>query len=337
MHTVWFLLLSVMLVAYVVLDGFDLGAGIVHLFVGRSDRERRIVLNAIGPFWDGNEVWLIALGASLFAAFPTAYASIFSAFYVPFMLLLFFLILRAVSLEFRSKVESVAWRTTFDLLFSLSSLLASLLLGVAAANVVQGLMIGHAGEPQGSWLEMLGPYPLAVGVLTVLLFALHGAAYLGMKTRDALADRCRQTARCLYPAVVFCWIIAGVLYAVVADRARDQFMHNPLGWLLLVLNVITLGFLGDAIRRRGAGAWFAGTSFTIITLCGLFATTLYPNLAFSSIAPAYDLDIYNSASSEYTLRVMGLIAAVGLPLGLVYNLIVYRAMRGRVVLDELSY
>jgi len=337
MHAIWFLLLCVMLVAYVVLDGFDLGAGIVHLVVARNDRERRTVLNAVGPFWDGNEVWLIALGGALFAAFPLAYAALFSAFYIPFTLLLFSLILRAVSIEFRSKEESIRWRTGFDCLFSLSSLLVALLLGVAAANLVQGLNVGPRGESQGSWLQMLGPYPLAVGVLTVLLFALHGTCYLSLKTNGAVATRCAKICLYLYAAVVAAWFASGALFAVNADRAREQLLGRPLGWVLLMLNVLSLVLIGYGIGKRRAGVCFAGTSSTILLLAALLATSLYPNLAFSRVDAAYDLVIHRCASSLYTLRIMGLIAGIGLPLGVLYNIVVYRSMRGKVEIGELSY
>lgn len=205
---IWYVLLGVLLCGYAILDGFDLGVGILHPFIAKDDRERRLVMNSIGPLWDGNEVWLVTFGGALFAAFPVAYATVFSSFYTAFFLLLTCLIGRAVSLEFRSKVHSQAWRRYWDIGFFLSSFTAALLLGVAAGNVMAGMELGPKYVYEGNLLSQIYWYPLLVGCLTVSLFALHGAIYLYLKTEDDLQRRIRRAINPL-----FYWFTA--LYVVV--------------------------------------------------------------------------------------------------------------------------
>lgn len=187
----WFVLLGVLLIGYAILDGFDFGVGMLHPWVAANDKERRLVMNSIGPLWDGNEVWLVTFGGALFAAFPVAYATVFSSFYIAFHLLLACLIGRAISLEFRCKATSQWWRRYWDFSFFLSSLLAALLLGVAAGNVLKGMALGGKYRYEGSLVDQLGWYPLLVGLLTTSLFALHGAIYLYLKTEDELQQRVR--------------------------------------------------------------------------------------------------------------------------------------------------
>ncbi|EMI22620.1 cytochrome d ubiquinol oxidase, subunit II, partial [Rhodopirellula maiorica SM1] len=237
---IWFVLLGILLCGYAILDGFDLGVGILHPFIAKDDRERRLVMNSIGPLWDGNEVWLVTFGGALFAAFPVAYATVFSSFYTAFFLLLTCLIGRAVSLEFRSKVHSPRWRSVWDAGFFLSSLTAAALLGIAAGNVMAGMELGPMYKYEGSLLSQIYWYPLLVGGLTVSLFALHGAIYLYLKTEDELQDRVRR----LIPPLIY--LFAG-LYVVVTiatwwhvPHATENIAANPVLWIVPILNALAV-------------------------------------------------------------------------------------------------
>jgi cytochrome d ubiquinol oxidase subunit II len=333
----WGALLGVLLIGYAILDGFDLGVGILHPFVARTDRERRIVMNSIGPLWDGNEVWLVTFGGALFAAFPAAYASAFSAFYLPFMALLFALIFRAVSLEFRSKVEAPAWRRTWDHGFFGGSLLATFLFGVAVGNTMQGIALDAAGDYTGSLRELLGPYPLLVGCFAVALFTMHGAIFLYIKTEGGLQERVHSWVRGSF------FVFAGV-YALTSlatwrfvPEAVDNFRHVPWLWIVPVLNALAVANIPRAIHLRRPGYAFLSSSATIAALVSLFAVALFPNLVRSAPDAAHSLTLFNAASSPRTLGIMLIIAGCGMPFVLAYTAIIYRTYRGKVVLSDHSY
>lgn len=333
---IWFALLGVLLVGYTILDGFDLGVGILHP-IARTDEHRRLMMNSIGPLWDGNEVWLVTFGGALFAAFPNAYASVFSGFYLAFMLLLFGLIFRAVSLEFRSKVHRRAWRILWDFGFFASSLLVALLLGVAAGNVMQGLPLQQDQSFRQSLLEQLNLYALAVGVLVVTLFALHGAIFLYLKTEGDLQ---RQTERWIWRAFGFFLItyVLTTMYTLVhVRRAIANFEHYPWLWIVPVLNVLAIANIPRAMYLRRPAYAFASSSATIAAFALLFSAAIFPNLLPATTHPEWSITIYNARSSEKTLWIMLLVAALGMPFVLTYTAVIYWVFRGKVKLDHASY
>ena len=336
LHVFWYVLLGVLVTGYAILDGFDLGVGILHPLV-KGDRERRLVLNSIGPLWDGNEVWLVTFGGALFAAFPRAYASLFSAFYLPFMVLLFALIGRAVSIEFRSKVKAPAWRTYWDHSFAFSSLMVVLLFGVAAGNLMQGLPLDANGDLVGDVRDLLRPYPFAVGVLAVITAALHGSLYLHLKTEGALQERIAKLRWPLFGAFLVAYLGVTIATLVLVPRATTNFDRFPVAWVVVVLNVLAVANVPRAIHHGKPGQAFLSSCALIAALVFLFGMAMFPKLALSSLDPAYDLDAWNAASSESTLGLMRWIALLGMPFVLTYTAIVYWVFRGKTKLDDFSY
>ena len=336
LQVTWFILLFVLLIGYAILDGFDLGVGMLHL-LGRDDRERRISLNSIGPVWDGNEVWLLTGGGALFAAFPPVYATVFSACYLALMLLLVALIGRAVSLEFRSKVESPAWRSVWDIVFAVGSLLPALLLGVAFGNILRGLPIDAAGNFQGSFLGLLNPYSLLVGVLTVVTFLLHGALYLSGKSDGAMRQRLIDMLPKLWIGYFVLYLAATVLTIIVSPFLFAGFATSPLALALTAL--VLAAALGTRyfIGAAKYGSAFIASSAAIGAMIALAAVGLFPRLVPSTIDLANSLTITNSSSSQRTLLAMLIIVLLGVPLVLGYTAFVYRIFKGKVVLTEESY
>jgi cytochrome d ubiquinol oxidase subunit II len=334
---VWFGLLGVLLAGYAILDGFDLGVGIVHLFVARSDPERRAVLQSIGPLWDGNEVWLVTFGGALFAAFPEAYATVFSGFYTAFMALLFALIFRAVSIEFRSKRPGAFWRRGFDVAFAAGSGLAALLFGVAVGNAMLGIPLDARGDATGGLREQLHPYALLVGLLVVALFALHGASYLCLRTSGPLQARAHAAAWRSFGIFLALFMIVTIYTLVAVPRATLNLERQPLLWVVPVLNVLAVAHIPRALQRGSPGRAFLSSTAVIGALVFLLGVTLYPNLVTSRPEAAHSLTIWNAASSERTLAIMLAIAVIGMPLVLAYTAIVYWTFRGRVRVDETGY
>jgi len=235
---VWFALVGVLFAGYVILDGFDLGVGILHLLVVRRDEERRVFLNAIGPVWDGNEVWLVTGGGALFAAFPAVYATVFSGFYLAFMALLCALIFRAVAIEFRSKHPSSRWRTVWDAGFAGGSLVSSLLIGVAMGNIAWGVPLDAQGEFAGSFLGLLHPYALLMGVTTVALFAMHGAIYLVLKTEGELQAAVRRWVNPLIIAFILCYVVLTLATLLYVPHITEAFRREP--WFFGIVVAVVL-------------------------------------------------------------------------------------------------
>lgn len=337
LHILWFILLGLLLFGYAVLDGFDFGVGMLHLFISGDDRERRLVLNAIGPLWDGNEVWLVTFGGALFAAFPIAYASIFSSYYLPFMLLLFALIFRATAIEFRSKQPGRRWRRTWDGAFTLASTAAAFLMGLAVGNALWGIPIGAYGIYQGTLLDLLNPYALLVGVLAVCLFALHGSIYLYLKTEGELQQRLVPWMWRTFGVFLVCYILVTIYTLVARPEVTRHFADFPAGWAAVVFNVLAIANIPRAIYKGRPFYAFLSSALAILGLVFLFGAALYPNLVVSSIDPAFSLTIYNAAASEKTLGLMALFAAIGMPMVLTYTAIVYWTFRGKVQLGDFSY
>lgn len=337
LNNVWFVLFVVIIAGYLIMDGFDLGVGILHPFLAKTDTERRISLNSIGPVWDGNEVWLVLGGGVLFAAFPFVYASLFSGFYMAMMLVLLVLILRTVAIEFRSKRPSPRWRSTWDWVFFGSSLGIALLLGVAFGNIMGGVLLDSQGNIGGNLFTLLNPYALLVGVTTVFMLATHGAMYLSMKTEDAVQARANHWIPRLM-LVFFALNTVLVVWTVLAHEViADRYLAQPF-WAIfpaLALAAVVAGWL--MVRK---GRYFIAFLLSSAMIAGLLfsaAIGLYPNLLVSSIDTAYNLTIFNAASQPNTLTVMLIMAAIGIPFVLLYTGGVYYIFRGRVQLGPDSY
>jgi cytochrome d ubiquinol oxidase subunit II len=336
LNLIWFGLMAALLTGYAILDGFDLGVGILHP-LARNDRERRLFVNSIGPLWDGNEVWLVTFGGAMFAMFPEAYATVFSGFYIAFMLLLCALIFRAVSLEFRGKMQSPRWRAAWDFGFFASSLTATLLFGVAVGNGVVGVPLNERGIFVGSFFDLLGPYQILVGLLAVALFAMHGAIFLFLKTDGAVRER-------LGPWMWHTWGVFLVLYMLTTmytmvrvPTAITNFEHYPWAVAIVALNVLAIANIPRALFNKRYGQAFLSSTLTIVCLVFLFAMAVFPNIVTASNDPANSLTVYNAASSPKTLTIGLLIAAIGMPFVLTYTAVIYWTFRGKVQLTEHSY
>ena len=334
--TWWFLVVGGVFSGYAILDGFDLGAGAWHLFI-KKEENRRIALNAIGPVWDGNEVWLVIGGGALFAGFPEVYATVFSAMYIPFMIFLFMLIFRAVSIEFRSKEPMKWWRKSWDISYSVASISLAFLLGVVLGNVLLGMPIDETKEFAGNWITFLNPYALMVGVTTLALFMLHGALYLIMKTEGRLYAKMSVLAKRAIIFFIVSFSITTVYTLIYLPHLSDRFKEEQ--WLFLVplLAFLSIANLPRLITKRKYRQSFLFSALTISLLLILVAVELYPVLIMSTISRAYDLTIYNASSSQDSLEIMLIIAAIGAPLVAAYTTFVFWTFRGKVKMDDTSY
>jgi cytochrome d ubiquinol oxidase subunit II len=295
-------------------------------------------MNAIGPIWDGNEVWLVTFGGAMFAAFPPVYASIFSSFYTAFMLLLCGLIFRAVSMEFRSKRHFPVWRAIWDGIFFASSALVALLFGVATGNTMQGIAIDGGGVFQGSFFGFLNPFALLSGLLVVALFAMHGGIYLIFKTHGDLRRRISKGIWASYTLFVALYVVTSIYALLFVPNATVNFRHYPIAWVMPALNVLAVAAVPHFLYRRQPGRAFLASSFNIMAFVFLFGIAMFPNLVHSKLDSAFHLTIYNAASSVTTLKIMLLIALIGMPLVVTYTILIYRVFRGKVDLEhENSY
>jgi cytochrome bd ubiquinol oxidase subunit II len=324
----WFILWAVLWAVYFMLDGFSLGMGMLSGILGKSEMDRRMLLQTVGPVWNGNEVWLVTAGGATFAAFPTTYALMFSYLYTALLLLLFALIIRGVSFEFRAKADTTRWRSLCDLAIVVSSFLPALLFGVAFGNIFRGLPMDQAGY-HGSFLSLLNPYGLLTGALFVLMFAVHGALYVSVKTTGPLGDRGEKMAGLLWP-----WLLAVAVVFLGASKFATRLFDNYLQWPALALIPLIAVTALVAIRvfaSRGERlAAFAASCVTILFVTFTGVAGLFPSLIPSSIDPAYSLTIFNSSSSPYTLAVMTVVAFIFVPIVIAYQIWVYRVFRGGV-------
>ena len=322
---VWFLLIAVLWIGYFVLEGFDFGVGILLPVLGRSERERRVLINTIGPVWDGNEVWLIVAGAAIFAAFPEWYATLFSGFYLPLLAILLCLIVRGVAFEYRGKhhpgTDGVAWRRGWDAAIVVGSALPAFLWGVAFANIVRGVHLGTRFEYTGNLLDLLNPYALLGGLATLGLFTLHGAIFLALKTSGDV----RHSARAL--AVRLGGPVVGVaaVFVVWTQATRGT------GLTLLTLTVAAVALITAVVlvAREREGWAFAATALTIVALVGSLFLTLYPNV-MPAVDPQFSLTVHNASSSHYTLVVMTWVALVMTPFVVAYQAWTYWVFRRRI-------
>ncbi len=337
LNIVWYILFVVIIAGYIVLDGFDLGVGILHLFIAKNDEERRVMLNSIGPIWDGNEVWLILGGGVLFAAFPLVYASLFSGFYGAMMLVLLFLILRAVAIEFRSKRPGPGWRKMWDFIFFLASLCIALLLGVAFGNVLMGVPIDAQGNIQAFIPSLLTPFALLIGLTTISMLAYHGAIFLAMKTDGELLARVKRS---ITPLMVTFFILNTIVIGVILllhQGISDRYLTQPWLAILPASALAAVIFAWWMVRRERYFIAFVASALMIILLILSSAAGLYPNLLISTINPDFNQTIFNAASEANTLVVMLVIAAVGMPFVILYTAGVYYIFRGKVRLGPSSY
>lgn len=327
LNILWFILITVLFSGFFFLEGFDYGVGMMLPFIGRNEKERKMVIAAIGPFWDGNEVWLITAGGAIFAAFPQWYATMFSGFYLALVLLLVALIVRGIALEFRNKEASLRWRTFWDWATFGSSSVAALLWGVALTNIIEGVPIDQNMEYVGGFFNLLNPFALLGGIATVLVFALHGSIFLSLKTSGAVADRAGSAAKRMWlPAV-----LATTLFIIIGYFSTDVFSRlgvNP-GVAPIVAGAAILA-AGYFIYEKEFGWAFImmGTFIVLSTVSGFLG--LFPRVMVSSLNSTYSLTIYNASSSQYTLHAMTIVAFVMVPIVLVYQGWSYYIFRKRV-------
>jgi len=333
LNTIWFILIAVLYLGFFILEGFDFGVGILLPFLGRgetyqeTDLKRRVIINTIGPFWDGNEVWLLTAGGATFAAFRLWYATMFSGFYLPLLILLLGLIIRGVAFEFRSKDINPSWRRIWDLSIFAGSLISALLLGVAFANLARGVPINADMNYVGGFFYLLNPYALLGGTTTVLVFALHGAIYLSLKTTEGMQERSQKIAwRLWFPALI------SLLLLLVATYTYTDFINrlgvNP--GAIPITGIVAALLAGYFIRKLHMGWAFGMTVITIAASLVTFFLMLYPDLMISTIDPAYSLTIFNASSSPYTLRIMTFVAIILVPLVLLYQGWTYWVFRKRI-------
>ena len=343
METLWFILVALMLVAYTVLDGFDLGAGVISPFVAKTHDERHLILRAIGPVWDGNEVWLIAAGGALFFAFPLLYASSFSGFYLPLMIVLWLLMLRGIGIELRSHVNDPLWWTFFDFLFATSSLLLAIFFGAAIGNVVRGVPLNadrYFFEPL--WTDfrvgvnpgILDWYTVLIGVLAMATLTLHGAHYIALKTTDVVNERARRCASRTWVAVVLLTVLSLIATLYVRPQITQNFRLRPWGWIVPLLVVGSLVAIPVMLRKGSdLGAFLASTVY-IVGMLGGAAFAMYPLLLPATTDPSYSLTIYNAKTGAYSLRVGLIWWGLGIALAIAYFTFLYRKFNQKVTLEE---
>ncbi len=333
----FYLVIIASIICYAMLDGFDLGVGMLHLFT-RTDLERRTLMNAIGPVWDGNEVWLVVVSGALFAGFPDVFATLFATFYIPVMVLLLGLIFRAVSIEFRSKGHSKAWRATWDVFFAGASFIIAFGIGLVLGNLIEGLPLNQTHDFVGTFFFFFRPYPLLLGLATTLLFMMHGSIYLVMKTDGSLREKLRGwVPRCI---ALFIAIYLVLSVATITEKTHmlEPMMRMPLLFTIPLAAFSAIISIPLLMSKKRDGLAFVTSCLSIALLLSLFAIGTYPYMIRSTIEPETNsLMIANSASSPLTLKVLLLIVAIGLPFVLGYGFYIYRIFRGKVHIDPHSY
>jgi cytochrome bd ubiquinol oxidase subunit II len=334
---IWFSIFVILLTGYAILDGFDLGVGMLHL-IGGDDKERRVILNSIGPVWDGNGVWLVTAGGALFAGFPMVYATVCSAFYIPIMILLTGLIFRAVAIEFRSKQPMAWWRWSWDIMFTFASFIISMALGIALGNLIRGIPLDDRGEYLGNFWMLLHPYAIMVGVMTTALFLMHGSIYLVMKTEGVLHDKLRGYVN---PCIIFfimCYAVTTVATLIYFPHMAEAVRDRKILFVIAIINMLLIANIPREISKGRDGWAFISSCGCIICLLVLYGVGTYPNAVRASNNPdVLSLTIYNSSSSQKTLEILLLIALIGVPLVITYTIAIYKVFYGKVKLDPTSY
>src|SRR5882757_9641498 len=309
----WFLVFGAVISGYAILDGFDLGAGSLHLFLNK-EQSRRIAMNAIGPIWDGNEVWLVIGGGALYAGFPVAYAAIFSAFYVPFMIFLVGLIFRAVSIEFRSKEPWPWWRKAWDIVYCAASIIISLSLGLMLGNVVEGLPLNGDHEFAGDWLSFFNPFAILVAITTLALFMMHGAIFLTMKTENRLFVKLHVLANNFIIFFVVSFVITTLYTLLYIPHLSDFFKSRP-GWFAIpLLMILTIANIPRQVKVGKYRYAFISSAVTIALLLIMVALEVFPYLLYSPQHPENSISVYNASSSVGTMKILLIMALIGTPL-----------------------
>ncbi len=332
LQVIWFILWGVLWAVYFMLDGFVIGMGMISGILAKNDTEKRILINTVGPVWDGNEVWLVTAGGATFAAFPRTYALMFSYLYTALLLLLFSLIIRGVCFEFRGKVDNADWKASWDKAIVVTGFLLALLFGVAFGNIFKGLPMDAAGY-HGTFLSLLNPYGLLTGVLFLLLFAMHGALYVSVKTTGDLCRRAEALAGKLWPLLLLA-AVAFLVYSKIDTKLLDNYFSMP---VLLAIPLVAVASLVAVKIFMVKKAWYKAFAFSCSTVLFITFTGvagLFPNLIPSSLDPVWSLTIFNSSSSPYTLRIMTVVAFIFVPIVIAYKIWVYRVFRARVTEDD---
>ncbi len=346
METLWFMIIAVMVAAYVVLDGFDIGAGAIYLGAGKTRDERRKILRAIGPVWDGNEVWLLAAGATLYFAFPLLYASSFSGFYLPLMMVLWLLMLRGIGIELRAHMENPVWVGFFDLIFCVSSVLLAIFFGAALGNVVRGVPLGADGyffEPLWTNFRASGNtgildwYTVLTGVIALVTLTAHGSLYVAVKTDGDLNQRARSIALWAWPLQLILTIVGLIATCYVQPVVLNNYKQHVVGYLIPVIVFGSLSVMIAAIRKGQDKLAFVGSALYIVGMLVGAAFALYPIVLPASTNPAYNLTIYNTAAGRYGLTVGFTWWALGAVLALAYFTLLFRMFRGKVRLEGEGY
>ncbi|CAB4623051.1 unannotated protein [freshwater metagenome] len=337
LQTTWFVLYVIIISGYVILDGFDLGVGMLSPFIARTDHDRRILLNSIGPVWDGNEVWLVLGGGALFAAFPLVYASLFSGFYLAMMLVLLVLIMRTVAIEFRSKRPEAWWRSLWDWTFTISSFGITILLGVALGNVIRGVALDQQGNMSVDLVDLLNPYSIALGLVAVSMLCLHGAIFLTQKAEGDLLQRIKD----LIPKLLIAFFVLMTVLVTWTLLRDEQFTQNfkdrPWTVIFPVLALVSIVSAWLFVRRGAYLSAFLASATMIALLLGAVACGTYPVMLRSTTDSAFNLTVQNASAANETLTVMFIIALIGMPFVLLYTAGVYYFFRGKVELDDESY
>ncbi len=336
LNTIWFILVGVLFTGYAVLDGFDLGIGMLHLFT-ETDEERRLMINSIGPVWDGNEVWLVTGGGALFAAFPEAYATVFSGFYMAFMLFLLALIFRAVAIEFRSKQPIRWWRQMWDVGFAAGSFLAAFLLGVAMGNIAYGIPLDKNHVFAGSFFDLIHPFTIITGVTTVALFSMHGSIYGVLKTEGELHDKLRGWVQNGIIFFILMYAVTTIFTLLYVPHMASLIKSSPVLFVVPLITILAIANVPREYYYNRDFRAFLSSCIAVISLLILFGLGIFPNMVYSLPEPANSLTIYNASSSAKTLQIMLTIALIGMPLVLAYTTSIYYIFRGKVQLTESSY
>jgi cytochrome d ubiquinol oxidase subunit II len=335
-NTWWFLVFGAVISGYAILDGFDLGAGALHLFL-KKETSRRIALNAIGPVWDGNEVWLVIGGGALFAGFPVAYAAVFSAFYLPAMVFLIGLIWRAVAIEFRSKEPGKKWRMAWDIIYSFACIVVTLSLGLMLGNVAIGLPLNEQKEFTGNLTTFFNPFSIMVAITTLALFMMHGAIYLAMKTENRLFTKLTILAKNFTVFFLLAFGMTTLYTLLYIPHLSDRIRSNPVYFIFPVIMFLAIANIPRQLKKGNYRFAFISSSTTIAALLVAVAVEVFPNLVYASNDINNSITINNAASSPKTMKTLLLIALIGTPLVGIYTSFVFWTFKGKVKLDDMSY
>jgi cytochrome d ubiquinol oxidase subunit II len=336
LNAIWYVLLAVLFAGYAILDGFDLGVGILSP-LAKKEEDKRTLVSAIGPVWDGNEVWLLTGGGAIFAAFPLVYATVFSGFYLAMMLVLLALILRACAVEFRGKVESEGWRALWDRLFFYGSFLASLLFGVAVGNLMRGIPIDQDHIFTGTFFGLLNPFSIFMGVFSVVMFAMQGASYLTVKTDGELQEKAANWSLKLWMTFVLFYCAAAIWSFFEAPYLFTRYRQAIWPWAAVLLFMAAAGAMPLLLQRGRIFLAFLASSASIVALIAILAIGAFPLLTPSRTNLDFSLTAYNASSTAYTLKWMLILALIGVPIVLAYTAYIYTVFKGKVRQEEEGY